>query len=86
MVSRNLNDSTAATVLFMMVRCGRAGFFHEVHDHLYSFERVKLQVGVTAPDSQLLNLLSVSRFVSVLDEGCPFHTDVESLLKSCFFF
>ncbi len=33
----------------------------EVHDHLYCFERVKLEVVKTAPDSQLLNLLSVIR-------------------------
>ncbi len=41
----------------------------EVHDHLHGFERVKLQVVKTAPDSQLLNLLSVSRPVTVLDEA-----------------
>ncbi len=44
------------------------GVSPEVHDHLHSFERFQLQVVVTAPDSQLLNLLSVSRLVSVLDE------------------
>ncbi len=44
------------------------GVSPEVHYHLYSFERVQLQVVVTAPDSQLLNLLSVSSLVSVLDE------------------
>ncbi len=38
----------------------------EVHDHLHCF---KLQVVKTAPDSQLLNLLSVSRFVTVLNEA-----------------
>ncbi len=65
MVLRNLNDSTAVTVLFMMVSGGRAG----VHDHLHCFERVKLQVVKTAPDSQLLNLLSVGRLVTVLNEG-----------------
>ncbi len=37
----------------------------EVHDHLHSFERVKLQ------DSQLLNLLSVIRLVTVLNEADP---------------
>ncbi len=47
---------------------GRGGSF-EVHDHLHSFEHVKLQVVKTAPDSQLLNLLSVSRLVTVLDEA-----------------
>ncbi len=40
----------------------------EVHGH-HSFERVKLQVVKTAPDSQLLNLLSVSRLVTVLNEA-----------------
>ncbi len=41
----------------------------EVHIHLHGFERVKFQVDKTAPDSQLLNLLSVSRLVAVLDEA-----------------
>ncbi len=50
------------------------GVSPEVHDHLHSFERVKLQAVKTAPDSQLLktapdsqllNLLSVSRLVTV---------------------
>ncbi len=69
-VPRNLNDSTAVTVLFMMVSGGRAGGVSpEVHDHLHCFERVKLQVVKTAPDSQLLNLLSVSRLVTILDEA-----------------
>ncbi len=68
---RNLNDSTAVTVLFMMVSGGRAGggVSPEVHDHLRGFERVKLQVVKTAPDSQLLNFLSVSRLVTFLDEA-----------------
>ncbi len=44
------------------------GVSPEVHDHLHCFEHVELQVVKTAPDSQLLNLLSVSRLVSVLDE------------------
>ncbi len=65
---RNLNDSTAVTVLFMMVSGGRAGGSPEVHGHLHCFERVQLQVK-TAPDSQLLNLLSVSRLVTVLNEA-----------------
>ncbi len=68
MVPRNLNHSTAVTVLFMMVSGGGGGS-PEVHDHLQCFERVQLQVVKTAPDSQLLNLLSVSRLVSVLDEA-----------------
>ncbi len=67
---RNLNDSTAVTVLFMMMSGGESrGFSSEVHDHLHSFERVKLQVVKTAPDSQLPNLLSVSRLVTVLNEA-----------------
>ncbi len=41
----------------------------EVHDHLHCFERVKLQVVKTAPDRQLLNLLSVSRLVTILNEA-----------------
>ncbi len=44
------------------------GFSPEVHDHLHCFERVQLQVK-TAPDSHLLNLLSVSRLVTILDEA-----------------
>ncbi len=45
------------------------GVSPEVHGHLYCFERVKLQVVKTAPDGQLLNLLSVSRLITVLDEA-----------------
>ncbi len=48
---------------------GEQGVSLEVHDHLHRFERVKLQVVKTAPDSQLLNLLSVSRLVTILDEA-----------------
>ncbi len=76
---RNQNDSTAVTVLFMMVCGGRVGGkvcvcvwgggYPEVLDHLRYFERVKLQVVKTAPTSQLLNLLSVRRLVTVLDEA-----------------
>ncbi len=72
MVPRNLNDSTAVTLPFMLVSGGRTpewGVSPEVHDHLHSFERVKLQVVKTAPDSQLHNLLSVSRLVTVLNEA-----------------
>ncbi len=39
-VPRNWNDSTAVTVLFMMVSGG--GVSPEVHDHLHGFERFKL--------------------------------------------
>ncbi len=45
------------------------GGFPGVYDHLHCFERIKLQVVKTAPDSQLHNLLSVSRLVTVLDEA-----------------
>ncbi len=45
------------------------GVYPEVHDYLHSFDRVKLQVVKNAPDSQLLNLLSVSRLVTILDEA-----------------
>ncbi len=40
----------------------------EVHDHLHSLERVKLQVVKTALDSQLFNLLSLSRLITILNE------------------
>ncbi len=68
---RNRNDSTAVTVLFMMVSGGesRGGSSPKVHDDLHSFECVKLQVVKTAPDRQLLNLLSVSRLDAVLNEA-----------------
>ncbi len=45
------------------------GVSPEVHDHLHSFEHVKFQVVKTVPDRELLNLLSVSRLVTVLDEA-----------------
>ncbi len=54
-------QSTAVTVLF---RGGEQGGSPKIHDHLHCFERVQLQVVKTAPDSQLLNLLSVSRHVN----------------------
>ncbi len=41
----------------------------EVHNHLHCFEHMQLQVVKIAPNSQLLNLLSVSRLVTVLDEA-----------------
>ncbi len=44
------------------------GVSPEVHYHLYSFECFQLQVVATVPDSQMLNLLSVSRLVYILDE------------------
>ncbi len=67
---RNLNDSTAVTVLFMMVHGGRAG------GCLLKYTIISTVLSVlssrllrTAPDSQLLNLLSVSRHVTVLNEA-----------------
>ncbi len=48
---------------------GEQGVSPEVHYHLHGFECVKLQVVKTAPDSQLLSLLSVRRLVTVLDEA-----------------
>ncbi len=51
---------------------GEQGVSPEVHYHLYSVVRVQLQVVVTAPDSQLLNLLSVNRLITVLNEADDF--------------
>ncbi len=45
------------------------GVSPEVHDHLQCFEHVQLQVVKTAPESQLLNLLSASRLITILDEA-----------------
>ncbi len=53
-------------MLSMLVGGTSAGGF--LHDHLHCFERVELQVK-TAPDSQLLNVLSVRRLVTVLNEA-----------------
>ncbi len=58
-VPRNLNDSTAVTVLLM-------GWVSP--DHPHSFEHVKLQVVKTAPDSQLLNLLTVNKLLDEADQ------------------
>ncbi len=70
---RNLNDSTAVTMLFMMGSGGESGGGgpFQVHDHFHCFEHVQqqLQVIKTLPDSQPLNLLSVSRLIRVLDEA-----------------
>ncbi len=59
----------AVTVLFMMVSGGEWGVSPEVHCHLHCFEPVELQVVKTAPDSQLVNLLSVCRLVTILNEA-----------------
>ncbi len=48
----------------------------EIHDYLHCFERVKLQIVKTVPDSQLLNPLSLGRLVTVLNETdviCKLH-------------
>ncbi len=72
---RNLNNSSAATVLFMMVSGGRAGGFLLKSTIISTVLSVLLrlltllQVVKTAPDSQLLDLLSVSRLVTVLNEA-----------------
>ncbi len=59
---------------------------NEVHDHLHCFEHVQLQVVKTAPDSQLLNLLSVSRLVTVLDEAdqCGVTCELQELDRGVF--
>ncbi|XP_061530595.1 uncharacterized protein si:dkeyp-97a10.2 isoform X1 [Phycodurus eques] len=41
----------------------------EVHDHLYSLERVQLQVVTAAPKLQPLHFLSIRRLVTVFDEA-----------------
>ncbi len=51
-----------------MVPARGEGGSPEVHDHLHGFESVNLQVVKTAPDIQLINLLSVSRLVTILNE------------------
>ncbi len=45
------------------------GVSPEVYVHLHCFERVEFQVVKLAPKSQLLNLQSVSRLVTVLNEA-----------------
>ncbi len=66
---RNLNDSTAVTVLFMIVSGGERGGFLLKSTIISMGLSVKLQVVKTAPDSQLFNLLSVPLgLVTVLDE------------------
>ncbi len=56
-----------------LVPSGNQGYIRNLdgfsYDHLHCFECVQLQVVKTAPDSQLFNLLSVSRLVTVLDEA-----------------
>ncbi len=62
------------------------GVSPEVHEHLHSFKRVELQVVKTAPDSQLLNLLSVSRLVTILDEAnqCSVVCELQELDRGVF--
>ncbi len=60
----NLSDSTVFTELFMMVSGGRAGGFLLKSTIISTvLSPVELQVVKTTPDSQLLNLLSVSRYL-----------------------
>ncbi len=65
MVPWNLNDSTAVTEMFMMVRGwggggggGSRGVSPEVHYYLHCFERVKLQV-VTARQGKFIYIAHV---------------------------
>ncbi len=67
---RNLNDSTAVTVLSVMVSGGEQGCFLLKSMIISTVLSVLSSRFVkTAPDSQLLNLLSVSRLVTILDEA-----------------
>ncbi len=67
---RSLNDCTVVTVLFVMVSGGRAGGFLLKSTIISTVLSVlSSRLVKTAPDSQLLNLLSVSRLVTALDEG-----------------
>ncbi len=65
---------------------GEQGVSPEVHDHLHCFECVELQVVKTASDSQLLNLLSVSRLDTVLDEAdqCGVFCNLQELDRGVF--
>ncbi len=65
---RNLNDSTAATVLFMMVSGGRAGGSPEVHDISTVLSVLSSRL-LRLHQTALLDLLSVSRLVTVLNEA-----------------
>ncbi len=58
----------------------------EVHDHLHCLERVELQVVKTAPDSQLLNLMSVNSLVTVLNEAddCGVICKLQELYRGVF--
>ncbi len=64
----NLSDSTVVTVLFMMVSGWRAEGFLLKSTIISTVLSVLSQVVKTAPDSQLVNLLSASRLVIVLNE------------------
>lgn len=44
------------------------GVSSEVHNHLHCSECVQIQVVVTAPESQVLDLTSTCRHITVLDE------------------
>ncbi len=65
---RNLNDTTAVTVLFMMVSLGRAGGFL-LKSTIISTVLSVLSSRLLKPDSQLFNILSLGRLVTVLNEA-----------------
>ncbi len=68
-VPRNLNDYCSRSAVHDGEWGESRGVSSEIHDHLHSCEHVQLQVVKTAPDSQLLKLLSVSRLVTILNEA-----------------
>ncbi len=69
MVPRNLNDSTAVTELFMMVSGGEQGGILLKSTIISTVLSVlSSRLFKTAPESQLHDLLSVSRLVTVPDE------------------
>ncbi len=68
-VLRNLNDLHCSHSAVHDGEWGRAGGFLLKSTIISSFEHVELQVVKIAQDSQLLNLMSVSRLFTVLDEA-----------------
>lgn len=83
-VPRNLDDSTAVTVVLMMVRGERWeewGCSTEVYCQLYCLEGVYLQAVMAASGHQLHHLLCVCRLIPILDQtnyGC-FTCEIEEL-------
>ena len=67
---RKQNDSTVSTgESHRMMGVGGDMALLEVHSHRHCFERVKLQVVVTAPGHQVVNLPPVGRLVAARDES-----------------